>query len=54
MKDFDPKHKEALQKAWDKHQVENPAPQIKTKDGKVLSDDDKYVPQIVGDVPAGS
>jgi DNA topoisomerase-1 len=53
MKDFDAKHKEALQKAWDKHQVENPAPQIKTKDGKLLTDDDKYVPQIVGEIPAG-
>jgi len=50
MKDFDPKHKEELQKAWDKHQAENPAPQIRTQDGKVLTDDDKYVPQVIGEV----
>ena len=54
MKDFDPKHKEELQKAWDKHQAENPAPEIRTQDGKVLTDDDKYVPQIIGEVEQGS
>jgi DNA topoisomerase-1 len=53
MKDFDPKHTEELQKAWDKHQADNPALEIRTRDGKVLTDDDRYVPQIIGEVEQG-
>jgi DNA topoisomerase-1 len=52
MKGVDPKYKEEPQKACDKHQAENPAREIRTQDGKVLTDDDKYVPQIVGEVEA--
>ncbi len=38
-----------LQSAWDAHQEQNPTPQIRTTDGRVLTDEDHYIPRVAGD-----
>jgi DNA topoisomerase-1 len=37
-----------LESAWSKHRSANPVPDVKTIDGKVLSDEKPYVPQKIG------
>ena len=37
-----------LEKAWKQHLKDNPLPDIRTKDGRVLQDGDNYIPVIAG------
>ena len=39
-----------LQKQWDAHVKEHPLPEIRTADGRVLRDEDNYVPRLLEDV----
>ncbi|MEM9415974.1 MAG: DNA topoisomerase, partial [Planctomycetota bacterium] len=42
-----------LEKLWKKHLKDNPLPEIRTKDGRVLEEGDNYIPIIAGqDEPA--
>lgn len=38
-----------LTKLWEKHVAEHPLPEIKTADGRVIRDEDNYVPQLLED-----
>ncbi|MEM8494959.1 MAG: type I DNA topoisomerase, partial [Planctomycetota bacterium] len=43
-----------LEKAWKKHEKENPVPQVKTVTGHVITDEEMYVPVVAGSEPVGS
>ncbi len=43
-----------LEKAWKQHEKDNPVPEIRTTDGRVLKEGDDYVPVVAGDEPVGS
>jgi len=44
---LDEEKQQELEKAWEKHEKENPVPQIKTIDGQVVHEG--YVPEILGE-----
>ena len=47
---LDEEEQKDLQKQWDAHVKANPLPEVRTADGRVLQDEDNYVPRLLEDV----
>jgi DNA topoisomerase-1 len=43
-----------LEKAWKQHLAENPIPEIRTTSGHVITEDEQYLPIVVGGEPVGA
>ena len=50
---LDAADQEDLQKQWEAHVKAHPLPEIRTADGRVLKDEDNYVPQLLSDASGG-